>query len=152
MDLQSLRGRKMTFMLTFTVDGVHGKGRPRFRNTGKFVQTYTDSKTKSYEEKVKEAAKQAMGSAEPLETPVSVYCYIRLPVPKSYPKKRLEACLSGSERPTKKPDADNVFKSISDGMNGIVYKDDCQIVGINIKKVYSSVAGVDVMVREELDV
>ena len=82
----------MTFMLTFTVDGVHGKGRPRFRNTGKFVQTYTDSKTKSYEEKVKEAAKQAMGSAGPLETPVSVYCYIRLPVPKSYPKKRLEAC------------------------------------------------------------
>ena len=151
MDLQSLRGRKMTFMLTFTVDGVHGKGRPRFRNTGKFVQTYTDSKTKSYEEKVKEAAKHAMGSAEPLETPVSVYCYIRLPIPKSYPKKRVEACLSGSERPTKKPDADNVFKSISDGMNGIVYKDDSQIINIHVTKVFSSEPGVDICVKECLE-
>jgi Holliday junction resolvase RusA-like endonuclease len=152
MDMQSLRRRTMTFMLTFTVDGdPHGKGRPRFRNTGKFVQTYTDSKTKSYEEKVRDAAKQAMGSAEPLETPVSVFCYIRLPVPKSYPKTRREACLNGSERPSKKPDTDNVFKSVSDAMNGIVYKDDCQIVSINAKKVYSAVAGVDVMVREEID-
>jgi Holliday junction resolvase RusA-like endonuclease len=44
-----------------------------------------------------------------------------------------------------------VFKSVSDAMNGIVYKDDCQIVSINAKKVYSAVAGVDVMVREEID-
>jgi Holliday junction resolvase RusA-like endonuclease len=152
MDMQSLRRRTMTFMLTFTVEGdPHGKGRPRFRSTGKFVQTYTDSKTKSYEEKVRDAAKQAMGSAEPLETPVSVFCYIRLPVPKSYSKTRREACLNGSERPSKKPDTDNVFKSVSDAMNGIVYKDDCQIVSINAKKVYSAVAGVDVMVREEIE-
>ena len=142
----------MTFMITFTVDGdPHGKGRPRFRSTGKFVQTYTDAKTKTYEEKVKESAKQAMGSAELLETPVSVFCYVRLPIPKSYPKSRREACLSGSEKPMKKPDIDNIFKSIADGLNGVVYHDDCQIVSMNVKKVYSCQAGVDVMVREELE-
>jgi Holliday junction resolvase RusA-like endonuclease len=92
-----------------------------------------------------------MGDSEPLETPVSVFCYVRLPVPKSYPKKRTEACLSGLEKPMKKPDIDNIFKSIADGLNGIVYHDDCQIVSINVKKVYSCQAGVDVMVREELE-
>lgn len=139
-------------MVTFTVEGdPHGKGRPRFRSMGKFVQTYTDGKTKFYEEKVKESARQAMGDSEPLETPVSVFCYVRLPVPKSYPKKRAEACLSGLEKPMKKPDIDNIFKSIADGLNGIVYHDDCQIVSINVKKVYSCQAGVDVMVREELE-
>lgn len=141
----------MTFMTTFTIEGEpRGKGRPRFRNTGKFVQTYTDAKTKNYESLVMDAASNAMGTTEPLETPVSVYLYIRLPIPKSYPKKRQEACLSGSELPSKKPDIDNIAKSVCDGMNGIVFKDDCQIVQINAKKVYSSVAGVDVMVREEL--
>ena len=143
----------MTFMVTYMVEGNPvGKGRPRFAKRGKFVSTYTPTKTRDYESIIKDAAKQAMGSSEAVETPVTVAIYITVPIPSSYSKKRTEACLSGSERPTKKPDADNVFKSISDGMNGIVYKDDCQIVGINVKKVYSSVAGVDVMVREELDV
>jgi len=98
----------MTFTVMFSVDGIpHGKGRPRFRRIGNFVSTYTDAKTKIYEALVKEAAQKAMGSSEPLETPLAFYCYIRLPIPKSYSKKRTEACLSGSELPTKKSDIDN---------------------------------------------
>jgi Holliday junction resolvase RusA-like endonuclease len=141
----------MTFTVMFSVDGIpHGKGRPRFRRTGNFVSTYTDAKTKTYESLVKEAAKKAMGSSEPLETPISFYCYIRLPIPKSYSKKRIEACLSGSEPPTKKPDWDNVAKSVADAMNGVIYLDDSQIVQATITKKYDAVAGVDVMVMEKL--
>ena len=92
-----------------------------------------------------------MGSAEPLETPVSVYLYIRLPIPKSYPKKRQEACLSGSERPTKKPDIDNLAKSVLDGMNGVIFCDDKQVVSLHLKKVYASDPGVDILVKEELE-
>jgi Holliday junction resolvase RusA-like endonuclease len=69
-------------------------------------------------------------------------------VPKSYSKKRTEACLSGLERPTKKPDWDNVAKSICDAMNGIVYQDDTQIVDAYVTKVYSANSGVDVGVKE----
>ena len=142
----------MTFMVSFTVDGTpHGKGRPRFRRFGNFVQTYTDTKTKSYESLVKDEAKKAMGSSPPLETPVRLDLTIRLPVPKSYPKKRLEACLNGSEWPTKKPDWDNVAKSIADAMNDIVFLDDTQIVIAKVTKVYSTQAGVDVQVREVLE-
>jgi Holliday junction resolvase RusA-like endonuclease len=141
----------MTFIVNFTIEGTpHGKGRPRFRRFGNFVQTYTDNKTKSYESLVKDAAKQAMGSSEPLEGPVRLDLIIRLPVPKSYPKKRSEACLNGSEWPTKKPDWDNVAKSVADAMNDIVFLDDTQIVIARVVKTYSTEAGVDVQVTEVL--
>jgi len=142
----------MTFMVTFKVDADPvGKQRARYAKRGNFVQTYTPDKTRNYEALVKEAAIEAMGSSEPLETPVNLYLYIRAPIPKSLPKKRLEACLNGSEKPIKKPDASNVLKSIEDAMNGVVYKDDSQIVNIHVAKVYSSVAGVDVCVKECLE-
>lgn len=142
----------MTFTVAFTIDGIpHGKGRPRFRRFGNFVQTYTDAKTKSYETLVKESAKKAMGSSPPLEGPVKLDLIIRLPVPKSYPKKRLAACLSGAEWPTKKPDWDNVAKSVADAMNDIVFLDDTQIVIARVVKTYSAEAGVDVMVWEVLE-
>jgi len=139
----------MTFMTTFSVDANPvGKQRARYAKRGNFVQAYTPEKTRSYEALIKEAGITAMGSSEPLETPVSIYLYIRLPIPKSYSKKRVEACLNGSEQPTKKPDASNILKSVEDGLNGIVYKDDSQIVNIHVSKVYSSLGGVDICVKE----
>jgi Holliday junction resolvase RusA-like endonuclease len=142
----------MTFMVTFKVDGDPvGKQRARYAKRGNFVQTYTPDKTRNYESSIKEAAIQAMGSNEILETPVNLYLYIRAPIPKSLPKKRLEACLNGLEKPIKKPDASNVLKSVEDAMNGVVYKDDSQIVNIHVTKVYSSQSGIDVCVKECLD-
>ena len=139
----------MTFMVTFKVDGNPvGKQRARYVKRGNFVQTYTPEKTRTYESLIKDAAIEAMGSSEPLETPVTLYLYIRVPMPKSYSKKRIEACLNGSEQPTKKPDASNILKSVEDGMNSVVYKDDSQIVNIHVTKVYSSEAGVDICVKE----
>ena len=136
-------------MVTFEVPGdPHGKGRPKFARRGNFVQTYTDKKTTSYEDLVRFHANIAMVDLAPLESAVAVYIYIKLAVPKSYSKKRSEACLSGLERPTKKPDWDNVAKSICDAMNGIVYIDDTQIVDAHVTKVYAANAGVDVGVKE----
>ena len=78
----------MTFMVTYMVEGNPvGKGRPRFAKRGKFVSTYTPTKTRDYETIIKDAAKLAMGSNEVLETPVTVAIYITVPVPSSYSKK-----------------------------------------------------------------
>jgi Holliday junction resolvase RusA-like endonuclease len=142
----------MTMQVCFTVEGEpKGKGRPRFRRTKNFVQTYTDAKTKSYEQQIKDAATRAMGESEPLETPLSVFLYVRFSVPKSYSKQRTKDCLSGKEKHTKKPDVDNVAKQILDSMNNVVYKDDVQVIFLNVKKLYSAVPGVDILVREELE-
>ena len=79
----------MTFMVTFMVEGNPvGKGRPRFAKRGKFVSTYTPTKTRDYESIIKDAAKQAMGNSAPLETPVTVAIYITVPIPTSYSKNR----------------------------------------------------------------
>ena len=142
----------MTFMVTFKVDGTPvPKGRARYARRGNFISTYTPEKTRTYETLIKEAAIEAMGASEPLETPVSLYLYIRVPIPKSCTKKRLEAIDNGSEKPTKKPDASNILKSVEDGMNGVVYHDDSQIINIHVSKVYSSLPGVNICVKECLD-
>ena len=142
----------MTFMVTFKVDANPvGKQRARYVKRGNFVQTYTPEKTRTYETLIKDAAIEAMGSSEALQTPVSLYLYIRVPIPASATKKRLQAIASGEEKPTKKPDASNILKSVEDAMNSVVYKDDSQIVNIHISKVYSSVPGVDICVKECLE-
>jgi len=142
----------MSFMVTFKVDATPvPKARARYVRRGNHISTYTPDKTRNYESLIKQAAIEAMGSSEPLETPVTLYLYIRAPIPKSLPKKRMEACLNGLEKPIKKPDASNVLKSVEDAMNGVVYKDDSQIVNIHVSKVYSSVSGIDVCIKECLD-
>jgi Holliday junction resolvase RusA-like endonuclease len=133
----------------FQVEGdPKGKGRPRFSRAGKFTRVYTDKQTLDYEALIKSFAAEAMGSTDPLETPVSVFLYIRHAVPQSYSKKRTEACLSGLEQPCKKPDIDNIAKTYLDAMNGVIFKDDTQVIDLHVKKVYSAVPGVDVMVME----
>jgi Holliday junction resolvase RusA-like endonuclease len=134
--------------IIFKVEGnPQGKGRPRFARMGGFVKTYTDVKTKSYEQHIAFCAKNAMGASEPLKTPVDAFIYISIPIPMSYSKKRKEACLNGLEKPTKKPDIDNVCKGILDSLNGIVYKDDTQIVSLHCTKVYGE-PFVEVLIKE----
>lgn len=140
----------MTFQMNFTVKGTPiGKGRPKFARRGKFVSTYTPTKTRDYEDIIKVAARQAM-TEKPLETPVAVFVYIVVPILTSYSKKRKADCLAGLEKPTKKPDLDNVAKCFLDAMNAIVYQDDVQVVSLHVTKVYGTVGQVEVMVREEL--
>ena len=141
----------MTFMTMFTVYGEPvGKGRPRFAKRGNFVSTYTPQKTKTYEDEIRLMAKAAMGSSEPLETPVTVAIYIRVGIPVSYTKQMKKYALEGILKPTKKPDADNVLKCFLDAMNGIVYLDDKQVVNIHLTKVFAETPAVEIMVKEDL--
>ena len=137
----------MQIMFTVYGDPV-AKGRPRFAKRGNFVQTYTPEKTKTYETEVAMMAKAAMGASEALEGALEAFIYVTYAVPASYSKKRSEACLSGLEKHTKKPDLDNVVKSVVDGMDKIVFLNDSQITSIHATKVYGEIAKVEVMVRE----
>ena len=56
-------------------------------------------------------------------------------IPKSYSKKK-RLSLVGTYV-IKKPDTDNLIKSVQDGLNGIVYHDDSQIASVNAVKIYS---------------
>ena len=136
------------FHVTFKVDGQpHGKGRPRFSRAGGFVKTYTDEKTKAYEDLVRLSAQKSMGSSEPLKTAVDAFIYISLAIPSSHSKKRTMDCLSGLEKAIKKPDADNVAKSVLDACNNVVFVSDSQVVNLFVTKTYGE-PFVEVLIRE----
>jgi Holliday junction resolvase RusA-like endonuclease len=141
----------MTMMIMYIVYGEPvGKGRPRFAKRGNFVSTYTPQKTKTYEDEIRIMARAAMGSSEPLVTPVTVAIYIRVGIPASYSKQKRKDALAGTIKPTKKPDLDNIAKAFLDAMNEIVYLDDKQVVGLHVTKVYAETPAVEVMVTEDL--
>jgi len=135
--------------IMFTVYGHPvAKGRPRFSTRGKFPVAYTPEKTKTYETEVGMMAKAAIGASKALEGSLVAFIYVTFPVPPSYSKKRTEACLSDTEKHTKRPDLDNVIKAVIDGMDKIVFFNDSQITSIHSTKVYGEVAKVEVMVRQ----
>lgn len=122
--------------LNFSILGTPtGKGRPRFYR-GRAV---TPKKTRDYEALVRHEAQQALEHMVQLpnfEAPCEVSIDVYYTVPKSYTKKqRLQIAESGAwvVRPSK-PDLDNIVKSVLDGMNGIVFRDDVQVVSLRAKK------------------
>jgi Holliday junction resolvase RusA-like endonuclease len=129
--------------ITIRLPGVpRGKQRPRL---GKFG-VYTPEQTVKYETSLAWVAKQAMNGREPLEGPLDVLIVSAFPVPASYSKRRALDCITGAEHPTKKPDADNLIKML-DALNGIVWRDDCQIINASIRKVYTKEPMLTIQVR-----
>ena len=119
-----------------------GKGRHRHTRNGR---TYTDKKTLDYEADCARACKSVMAGTKPLEGPVYLMVYAYLKIPKSASKARRAAMLSGAERPTKKPDFDNIGKIVSDALNGIAYIDDAQVVGAGQFKFWSDHPRIEVV-------
>lgn len=109
---------------------------------------YTPAKTVKYESLVALAAHEAMQGAIPLSGPVRVTINIYCEIPASWSQKKKTQAMDGFIRPTGRPDFDNCCKACSDGMNGIVYKDDSQIVWALITKQYAATPRVEVMVCE----
>lgn len=135
--------------IIFSVLGVPiAKGRAKFARRGNFVTTYTPEKTARYENLVKMAAQHAMAGSPAITGPVTLACRFVMPIPASYSKKRAQACLDGQEPHCKKPDLDNLLKSIKDGCNGVVWRDDCQVVALISKKHYGDCPLVVVEVKE----
>ena len=56
---------------------------------------------------------------------------------KSMTKKDKKLVEEGKKNPTKKPDIDNLAKSILDSCNGIAYKDDAYVTKAIIEKKYA---------------
>lgn len=125
-------------MITFTIPGEPvAKGRPRATTVGGHARMYTPAKTAAYEQLVAVYASAAMKKAPLLEHPVRLHLGIYCKVPGTWSKKRRADALAGIERPAKKPDIDNIIKAVADGMNGIVWIDDSQIVELTCSKWYA---------------
>jgi Holliday junction resolvase RusA-like endonuclease len=132
--------------VSFNVAGpMRGKQRPRATRMGRI---YTPQETVNAEAYIKYLASQAMGSMEPFEGALKATFAIYVEIPKSFTKSRRQAALAGTDYPTTKPDLDNIVKLLADAMNGIVYKDDKQIVSICVSKKYAESASAHIYVGE----
>lgn len=135
--------------IKFTVPGDPvGKGRPRFRRMGNYVQTYTPDETVTYENLVKLMYQQASkGFMFPEGIPLDMRMFAYYPIPKSVSKKKRTMMLKNQLRPLKKPDSSNVCKAVEDALNKIAYPDDTQIVDTQIRRFYSDNPRVDVVIQ-----
>ncbi|WP_077325749.1 RusA family crossover junction endodeoxyribonuclease [Virgibacillus siamensis] len=136
-------------MIKFTIPGdCVAQGRPRAVRMGKGIRLYDPKTSRDYKTYVARIA-QEYAPKEPIETTLFVNLVIYRQIPKSTSKKKREQMLSGEIRPTVKPDIDNLSKGILDSLNGIIYKDDSQIVELNATKYYSDSPRAEIEIIEK---
>ena len=139
-------------MIKFIYHGeAVGKGRPRYSRRGDYVHTYTPQKTKNFEEAIR--FEFIASNCEPMpvydrEVSLKANVLIGVPIPKSYSKKRQALCRDRFIAPSKKPDIDNILKSIFDALNGYAFADDVQVVKVIAEKVYAEDPFVEVEIDE----
>lgn len=133
--------------LVFIVAGEpKGKGRPRFsRKTGR---AYTPPQTVKYENLVRFCFTQEYPYHKPCECALGVTIIAYYPIPKSWSKKKKALAAEQKVPKVTKPDADNIIKAVCDGLNGVAWKDDAQIVRLYCYKEYSNVPEVKVIISE----
>lgn len=107
------------------------KGRPRFTRSG---VAYTPKETREYEDIVRMHARR--GFIQPLRGSIYLTVHFYCRVPKSWPEVKKRGAEMGEIRPAVKPDIDNLGKAVLDGLNGIAYEDDKQVVELELKKFY----------------
>jgi Holliday junction resolvase RusA-like endonuclease len=116
-----------------------GRARTRIvypRHGTPFVSHYTPAETATYERGLAWVGKVAMRGRAPLEGALKVVVTAYMSVPASWSGAKKARADTHEIRPSVKPDADNILK-ILDALNGVVWRDDAQIVEAHVVKVYS---------------
>ena len=135
--------------IKFTVPGsCMGKQRPRFSSRGKFVRAYTPAKTVNYENLVKMCYYTENKFRNKLEGAIIAEVTAIYPIPNSVSNKKKQQMLTGEIQYTKKPDVDNIAKSLFDSLNDLAYKDDSYIIEMHIKKAYGDDPHTDITLKD----
>lgn len=112
------------------------KGRPRVARG----RVYTPAATRIFEHNVATIAKHyaRINKLEPLTGPLEVIVMFNLKKPKSVRR----------DVPGVKPDLDNLVKGLFDGVNGILWHDDAQVVMLACSKSYAPAEGfIDLLIK-----
>jgi len=122
------------------------KGRPRATAIGGHARMYTPATTRAYEQRVAVAAREATAKAPPMDGALSVSIEITMQIPASWGRAKRADALAGLVMPTGRPDLDNLVKALTDACNGIVWRDDAQIVRLMAEKRYGEQPGASISV------
>lgn len=131
-------------MIRFEVLGApvpQGSKRAFVRN-GRAILTESARNVGTWRRAIADVA-QPYIPAQPLDGPLQVTLFFRLPVPKSAPKRRRLPAV-------KKPDIDKLARACLDALTGLVYRDDSQITDLIVHKelAYELPIGVAIRIEE----
>lgn len=133
----------------FEVEGKpFGKQRPRVVHRGGFSRAYTPKETVEYEKKVKSSYLLSSENSIKMDKPIKADIIGIFPIPESTSKKKRKYMIENKVHHTKKPDCDNIAKSILDALNNVAYYDDSQICKLSVEKYYGEVPKVIVSLNE----
>jgi Holliday junction resolvase RusA-like endonuclease len=123
--------------ISLIVDGEpKGKGRPKFNSVTK--QAYTPTLTKRAEDRV---ALAWMGAGRPMLEDGAIGCQITIVLARAQNHWRKDGTLTPEGQrhmvPRKKPDLDNVAKLVLDALNGLAFRDDVDVVHMQVDKVFA---------------
>lgn len=128
------------------------KQRPKVTMVGGYAKAYTPKQTIEYENHVKgcfiHKFSEDSNASKLYELPLKMSVTVYYSIPKTFSKVKQEKALTAEIVPTTRPDIDNIAKSICDALNGIAFKDDSQIVDLNIIKRYSRSTGAVVAISD----
>jgi Holliday junction resolvase RusA-like endonuclease len=136
-------------LISFQIPGPpQGKARARtfFNYKLGHMSSITPEKTVLYENLVKMSYQ--LVSQYISVKPLRVYIRACFEPPRSASKAKRLDMVTDKIRPTKKPDIDNIAKVILDALNGIAYKDDTQVVTLEVRKFYKDTPCVIVDIEE----
>jgi Holliday junction resolvase RusA-like endonuclease len=117
-------------MVSFIIKGnPRVKKRPVFSTRGGSVRIYTPKSTATFENLVRIKAEEQF--KHPLDGSIILAIRFYLPRPQRliWKRKPMPEIYSN-----KRPDIDNLAKSVIDGLNGVAFKDDGQIADLHITK------------------
>jgi len=123
------------------------KGRPRATTVGGHARMYTPAKTRVFENLVASCAYGAMNGRPLLAGPLRLFAFFYRGIPKSFSKKKTIAADAGEIFPVTRPDFDNYLKGTLDGLNGVVFADDSQVVAAHVYKFYSLKPRTEITIR-----
>jgi len=136
-------------MIIFTIPGEPvAQGRPRFTTVNGHARAYDAPKSAEFKNLVSMMAASKMQDLPPSEKPFEVCISVTRSIPASWSKKKKQQALEGTVVPTSRPDIDNYIKAVLDGLNGIVFKDDGQVVYVCASKGYGDTPGTTVALTE----
>lgn len=128
---------------------IHGKPiakkRPRFVRRGKFVGTYNCQETE--EGKFKWDLLAQVGEMKPIETAIHLTCRFFMPIPESVSKKKRVLYVGCAMPHVKKPDLDNLVKFVKDCANGVLWRDDSQVISLTASKAYHPEPGTEIIIE-----
>lgn len=125
---------------------IYGKPQPKERPRVYKGHGITPTRTRNYEAKI--AAEWRAKYPKPLEGDVRVWITFYMPTPISWSKTKKERAERGIIRPSVRPDIDNLVKIILDGLNGVAFMDDKQVVELTTAKYYSAEPRTAILVEE----